>query len=98
MKSAKRRSKRDQTHRRMRRERYDAHKHLSQCCVTDYYINVREKLSYEGVLSTHPVGYSGSLSTVNETNCNKKERPEQNKKSELTSNSFRCVPPRGTCR
>ena len=47
----------------------------------------REKVSCEGVLFTPTVGYSGSLSTVNETNCNKKE--DQLKKSdELTSNSI----------
>ena len=33
--------------------------------------SVREKLSCEVYLSTPTVGYSGS--TVNETNCNKKE-------------------------
>ena len=41
-----------------------------------------------GVRVFIPVGYSGSLSTVNETNCNKKERFEQ-KNCELTSNSIR---------
>ena len=35
--------------------------------------NVRENTRCEGVLFTPPVGYSGSLSAVNETNCNKKE-------------------------
>ena len=30
------------------------------------------KMTCEVYLSTHPVGYSGSPSTVNETNCNKK--------------------------
>ena len=45
-------------------------------------------MAFEVCLSTHSVVYSGSLSTVNETNWNKKERSEQNKKrSELTSNS-----------
>ena len=34
--------------------------------------SVREQVSCEVYLSTLPVGYSGSLSTVNETNCNKK--------------------------
>ena len=34
--------------------------------------SVREKVSCEVYLSTHSVGYSGSLLTVNETNCNKK--------------------------
>ena len=38
--------------------------------------------------TTLPVGYSGSLSTVNEINCNKKERFEQ-KNCELISNSMR---------
>ena len=50
--------------------------------------NVRESTWCEGVLFAHTVGYSGSLSDVNETNCNKKERFEQ-KKKELTSNSIR---------
>ena len=50
--------------------------------------NVRENTRCEGVMFTHPVGYSGSLSTVNETNCNKKEiRAKKN--CELTSNSIR---------
>ena len=45
----------------------------------------------EGVLFTpSPVGYGGSLSTVNETNCDKKKRFEQkNTLCELTSNSIR---------
>ena len=34
--------------------------------------SVREKVSCEVYLFTLSVGYSGSLSTVNETNCNKK--------------------------
>ena len=50
--------------------------------------NVRENPRCEGVLFTHTVGYSGSLSTVNETNCDKKERFKQ-KNCELTSNSIR---------
>ena len=41
--------------------------------------NVRENSRCETVLFTLTVGYSGSLSTVNETNCN----------CELTSNSIR---------
>ena len=48
-----------------------------------------ERKSCEVHLSTHRVGYSGSLSTVNETNCNKK-RFEQF--YELTSNSIRTCP------
>ena len=32
------------------------------------------KYTCEVYLSTLPVGYSGSLSTVNETNCNKKNQ------------------------
>ena len=36
-------------------------------------LSVREKVSCEVYLSTLPVGYSGSLSTVNETHCNKHE-------------------------
>ena len=40
------------------------------------------------VLFTPPVGYSGSLSTVNETNCNKK-KDSSNKNCELTSNTIR---------
>ena len=34
--------------------------------------NCMRKMTCEVYLSTAPVGYSGSLSTVNETNCNKK--------------------------
>ena len=33
-------------------------------------VKVFEKKSCEVYLSLHPVGYSGSQSTVNETNCN----------------------------
>ena len=44
-------------------------------------------------LFTPPVGYSGPLSNVNETNCNKK-RSEQKNMSSLPT-PFRCVPPRG---
>ena len=54
--------------------------------------SVREKLSCEVYLSTHPVGYSGSLSTVNETNCNKKELWSIKKNYELTSNSLQTCP------
>ena len=54
----------------------------------EMYANVRENTRCEGVLFTHPVGYSGSLSTVNETNCNKKEIRAK-KKCELTPNSIR---------
>ena len=50
--------------------------------------NVRENTRCEGVLFTPPVSYSGSLSAVNETNCNKKEiRPKIF--CELTSNFIR---------
>ena len=35
--------------------------------------NVRENSLCEDVLFTLPVGYNPSPSTVNETNCNKKE-------------------------
>ena len=43
------------------------------------------KITCEVFLSTHPVGYSGSLSTVNETNCNKKSIKQI---YERTSNSI----------
>ena len=46
------------------------------------------KITCEVFLSTPPVGYSGSPSTVNETNCNKKNSHEQKKSYELISNSF----------
>ena len=51
-------------------------RHLEPQCDVCTRMKVRicaRKTRCEGVLSTHPVGYSGSLSTVNETNCNKKE-------------------------
>ena len=51
--------------------------------------NVRENTRCEGVLFTHPVGYKGSLSTVNENNCNKKRDSSKKKVCELTSNSIR---------
>ena len=47
------------------------------------------KCACESVLFTLPVGCSGSLSTVNENNCNKKETRAQKKLCELTSNSIR---------
>ena len=68
-------------------------RHLEPCkcmCARMKCVNVRENALCEGVLFTHtPVGYSGSLSTVNETNCNKKKRDSSKKKCELTSNSIR---------
>ena len=39
------------------------------CCVGTPNMSTRTN----GLLDSHPVGYSGSPSTVNETNCNKKE-------------------------
>ena len=48
-----------------------------------------EKIRGVRVFCSHTVGYNGSLSTVHETNCNKKERFEQKKICELTSNSIR---------
>ena len=56
--------------------------------------NVRENTRCEGVLFT-PVGYSGSLSTVNETNCDKKVIRAKKNVSSLP-NPFGCVPPRWT--
>ena len=44
-------------------------RHLEPQCDVNTCVKVHEKVSCEGVLFTHPVGYSGSLSTVNETNC-----------------------------
>ena len=50
--------------------------------------NVQENTRCEGVLFTPTVGYSGSLSTGNETSSNQKEiRAKKN--CELTSNSIR---------
>ena len=51
---------------------------------------VQEKMTCEVFLSTHPVGYSGSPSTVNETNCNKKVNFKNS--DELTSNSIQTCP------
>ena len=48
-------------------------------------------MTCEVYLSTPPVGYSGSPSTVNETNCNK-ERFELLEKTMLTSNSIQTCP------
>ena len=45
---------------------------LSQNVMCAQGEKIREKLSCEVYLSAHSVGYSGSLSNVNETNCNKK--------------------------
>ena len=50
------------------------------------------KITCDANLSTlYPVGYSGSLSTVNETNCNKKKINYKNS-YELISNSFQTCP------
>ena len=48
------------------------------------------KMTCEVYLSTHPVGYSGSLSTVNETNSNKKGHKHFS--YELNSNSIPTCP------
>ena len=52
----------------------------------------REKLSCEVFLSTPPVGYSGSLTTGNETNCNKKNSDQSKNSYELISNSIQTCP------
>ena len=72
--SAKRGSKRDQTHRCMKHGWYAAHKHLSQCRVTDKSkcAQTREKGDVWGVLFTHPVGCSRLPSTVNDLATTKK--------------------------
>ena len=51
--------------------------------------NCTRKMTCEVYLSTPPVGYSGSPSTVSETNCNKKHFK---KSYELTSNSIQTCP------
>ena len=51
----------------------------------------REEVSCEVYLSTPSVGYSGSLSTVNETNCNKKKIKKNMNSLPIP---FRLVPPR----
>ena len=68
MKSAKRGSKRDQTHKSMKHGWSDAHKHSSQCRVTDNYTcaQIREKRDVRSVLFTHSIGCSGLLSAVND--------------------------------
>ena len=48
------------------------------------------KMTCEVYLSTHTVGYSGSPSTVNETNCNEKKITLK-KSYELISNSIHDV-------
>ena len=58
--------------------RFDTLSHAVHVNKDEMCANVRENTRCEGVLFTHTVGYSGSLSTVNETNCNKK-RFEQKK-------------------
>ena len=52
----------------------------------------RENVSCEVCLSTHRVRYSGSLPTVNETNCNKKRFKQIIKIDELTTNSIQTCP------
>ena len=58
MKSAKRGSERDQTHRRMTHGWGDAHKHLSQCRVRHHHEcgQTRENVTCDGVLFTLSVG------------------------------------------
>ena len=53
--------------RRWRNERRD-----NERSDTWWHVDVPENTRCEGVLSTSPVGYSRSLSTVHETNCNRK--------------------------
>ena len=47
-------------------------------------------MTCEVSLSTHPVGYNGSQSTVNETNCNRKKITKKN--NELNSISTQTCP------
>ena len=51
----------------------NAHRDTLSQMWCDHMCKVQEKKTCEVYLSTLPVGYSGSLSTVNETNCNKKK-------------------------
>ena len=53
--------------------------------------DVEKKISCEVYLSTHTVGYSGSLSAVNETNCNKKKSHQYIFKS-FISNCIKTCP------
>ena len=58
-----------------------AHRHIgcaSSCAMQRVFtqlrgVNCMRKMTCEVYLSTHPVDYSGSPSTVNETNCTKKK-------------------------
>ena len=60
--------------------------------------NVRENTRCEDVLFTLSVCCSGSLSTVNETNCYKKEIRAKKKIVSSLPTPFGCVPPRRTWR
>ena len=55
--------------------------------------NCMRKMTCEVYLSAHTVGHSGSPSTVNETNCNKKKITLKNHMSSFPI-PFRLVPPR----
>ena len=68
MKSAKRGSKRDQTHRRMRHGWADAHKHLSQCRLRHHYEcgQTREKVTCEVYCLHTPSIAAGLPSAVND--------------------------------
>ena len=61
----------------------------ASACAQRMSVQLCEKIRGVRVFCPHlPVGYSGSLSAVHETNCNKKEIRAK-KKGELTSNSIR---------
>ena len=55
------------------RATYNTLSHAGACAQ----MSVRENTRVRVFLFTHSVGYSGLLSTANETHCNKKERFEQ---------------------
>ena len=79
-------------------------RHLEPCkcmCAWMKCVQMCEKIrGVRGVLFTHPVGYSGSLSAVNETNCNRKGIRAKKKTNFVSSlpTPFGFVPPRGTWR
>ena len=72
----------------------NALRHLEPRCGVNTCARCMRKITCEVYLSTLPVGRSGSLSTVNETNCNKKENRFKKNLMSSFPIPFRLVPPR----
>ena len=67
-------------------------RHLEPQCGRKHMCKVHEKKHVWGVPVNNPVGYSGSLPTLNETNFHKKKSHQKKKNYELISNSIQTCP------